>query len=556
MIPLKSYAVESSKYLRILDIAKNLSNITLVPANPSPEERYTAARKNLERFSSIQTWWALNLIQTLQPPLGFGFNPETINPALNEPNNVSSPFWKSLNKSGEFSLYYFPPYLNLHLLNIIYYNSLASDFFKDIVTLPAVNSGLDATQQIVSDSFAIEGWNPATSFIYTSSDAKEPVYASDSSGFVRCSLLSLTSLIQALAIEPNAFPVILKLPTNDFLFLFVRNSYADGDLLTSTQQMKITKKNPIKSYIKIFNNKDLKILSYLSVKACKNSDGNFYYTPTDIYSLDIPGFDKLKHAYVISMFAIALKFFGSITMPWVGRDSPPAIDAQITESVRYLFNPNYISMYDRNHVSDTEKVGYTYKSSEFWGLNKLIPSTTNIPNMGAADSHPDLLGLGNIFSSNPQNNEIIFIDVTQWDITEGLKENNALTGQGFLGSFGIINFNDYNKDKFPPLEQDKISGILYCYDPPFVMQRTVINTASVSRRLSMGSSVSTASSSTPVYSSNITTNLTGKGFIYKQNYNLSSNNGLFIDLRSEAAKSIIPAQNGSKAGSKFFNIRI
>lgn len=536
----KSYAQLAQENLDKQVRVDSLATLPVLSENPTPEDRYLAARANMERFSILQVWWDLYFAQLLLPidyhpgnPLcGFGINP--IDPANNSPTNKRSPHWRDLliESSSKGVLKSFPPHLNLHLLNIIYYNSLASDFFRDLVNLnkSPQNTGNDL---INADSLHIQGFNffapPPGRLLFNGEDTQE-YYVPGDRGFVRGTLLGLGTLIRSLAIEPNGFPLILKVPSGDFIFFFVRNEYPKDvvnpvpELLTPEQQEGITKKDPIRSYIRAFNESGLKVLSYLSIKTCRKGDGTLYHVPTEMYSLDLTGYEYLKHSYVISMFTIALKLLGSITLPRMKRVEPHPFDSQLAESVRFLFNPRYISHYDRKNTAYLQDptanpfTEYTFTSSPYWGtdkirgeVNKSIPDFTFTD---PTDSHPDLLGLGDISSTSPMNNEIPFIEISQWDITEGMKPENSMKCKNLKGSRGLIKFADYvGSTVVTPLLSDEGCGILV-WD---------------------GSG-----------------NVTDRGFLFRGEYTLPPGVTLFKRLREVCSKQVTPTQKGTSAGGKYF----
>ena len=528
----KSYAQLAQENLDKQVRVDSLATLPVLSENPTPEDRYLAARKNMERFSIVGTWISLFAVTNFSKPLGWDF--QKPDPSFYLPTNTNSPFWNVINTNGcGIPLKSFPSHLNLHLLNIVYSNSLSSDFFRGLVTFSSITPlGANETQ-ILKDSYELQGWHPM------------PLPQFGSKG----SLIGLTTLIRSLSAEPNSFPLILKLPSNEFLFLFVRNwgnsenpapvpNFDFNSLLTNDQQEGITKRNPIRSYIRAFNENGLKVLSYLSVKTCCKQDGTIYYTPTELYSWEnvrIDGItDKtrynwvklllvcLKYSHIISLFTIALKMLGSITLPRMKRVEPHPFDSQLTESVRFLFNPNYISQYDQKNTAYLRDpvanpfTEYTFTSSQFWGLDKTLTSDTTgingINNYGNIDSHPDLLGLGDISSTSPQNNEIPFIEISQWDITEGMKDENQGKVKNLKGSVGLINFNDYvGSEVVPPLMRDKGSGIL-------VGDGTVTN----------------------------------KGFLSESTYSLPDTDTLFTSLREVCSRQITPTQKGTSAGGKYF----
>ena len=442
-----------------------------------------------------------------------------MNPELKKSSNHDSPYWRPIMTNGakNFELKYFPLHLNLHLLNVIYYNSLVSEFFRDITQLKT------------------------SPFPQTPSDTPPTDLRGENLVWYDCATLQgsgvlngFGTLIRALALEPNAFPLILKLPSDEFLFLFVRNLSNDNnpipnidkpkdlnEFLTVTQQKEITKREPIHSYISSLNENGLKVLSYLSIKTCRKSDGTFYYTPTEIYSLNaISGMGRvfyeyttcLKHSYVISMFTIALKMLGSITLSRMNRADPHPFDSQLTESVREILNPNYITQYDRKntayHVDPQNNSfdGYTFTSSNYWGIDKTKGKTVE-----GFDSYPDLLGLGDISSNSPSNNEIHFIEVSQWDITEGMKYNNMGKANNLMGSKGLIKYADYIGKGTLPIAADPTSGIL-------VSDESAVD----------------------------------KGFLARREYQLPKADTLFTCFRDACVKQIIPSQKATSSGRKYF----
>lgn len=546
---IKSFARVADLGAEKIKLATDLiSHIELAEVDPpevSLEKRYMNARRNMERFSILQTWWALAITEMLPQPGGFGMYPFPFDPnhppdhTINVTTNLRSPFWMNIGTpdASHACPRSFPVHVNLHLLNIIYYNCLSSEFFRDLTKfVPSPRKPTDAqghsvaitgNDLVVLDTFTLEGFNIFTGWLLKSEEDQLNLFSHDPvSGYARGTLFGMmTGLIRALSIEPHAFPVIVKLPSGEFIFLFVRNKYNEGDLLTDEQQASITKKDPMMSYIKAFNQNGLKVLSYLSIKTCKRSDGTFYYVPTDMYSLDITGLEALKYAYVISMFTIALKFLGGITVPRMNRIEPPIFDAQLTEAVRYSLNPNYVSMYDRKnnlYMKDPTKNhfnGYTFQSSEYWGTTKFLGNDsmpTTVPYAGPVDSHPDFLGLGDISSKNPKDNEISFIEISQWDITEGMKTENQNKAMNMRGTCGLVNFDDYmGVEKSAPVSPDQDSGI------------------------SVGDGT------------------VGKGFLAYSDtkYDLPAGNTLFKSLRCVAAKAVIPAQKSTAASGKFFGIK-
>ena len=415
----------------------------------------------------------------------------------------------------------------------------AADAWKIILE----NTPGGATNQTILDSFILQGFDGSLSTWNESGNG---------------SLFGLTSFIRCMAIEPYAFPLIIKLPSGEFLFLFVRNwdnnttdapvptpIFDINSLLTVAQQKGIASNEPISSYIAALNEHGLKVLSYLSIKTCKKPDGTFYYVPTKMYAMDRISLASLgnskvainntrnlifalKNAYIIAMFAIALKLLGSITLPRMNRASPHPFDSQLTAAIRTIFNKNYISAYDSKNTAsradpaNNKFVEHTFFSSHYWGINK---TTSEAAGANAAtafiDSYPDLLGLGDISSTSPSNNEIPFIDVSQWDITEGMTIANAGKAYNFKGSAGLIKFSDYtqsvqsfrangNSAPRPRLVPDVDSGIL----------------------VSDGS-------------------ITNKGFISLTSYELCDSETLFRSLRNACYKHVTPAQQGNFANSKY-----
>ena len=540
----KSYAFAVQASLEQAQRTESLMLPTLIMpvldeyVNPTPEVRYIAARKYMERFSMLQVWFCLYIIQSnvklpqtikyydpKNPLCGYEIHYKInsaglydMNPELNKSSNHDSPYWRPITTNGatNFELKYFPLHLNLHLLNVIYYNSLVSEFFRDITQLKTSPFPQTPTQTPPTD---LRGENLV---LYDCATLQ-------GSGVLN----GFGTLIRSLALEPNAFPLILKLPSDEFLFLFVRNLSNDNnpipnidkpkdlnEFLTVAQQKEITKREPIHSYISSLNENGLKVLSYLSIKTCRKSDETFYYTPTEIYSLNaISSMGNvlyeyttyLKHSYVISMFTIALKMLGSITLPRMSRADPHPFDSQLTESVRKILNPNYISQYDRKNTAyqvdpqNNSFDGYTFTSSDYWGIDKIKGKPVN-----GFDSYPDLLGLGDISSNSPSNNEIHFIEISQWDIAEGMKYNNLGKANNLMGSKGLIEYADLGKVT-PTLTSDPTSGIL-------VSDASVVD----------------------------------KGFLARREYRLPDTDTLFTRLRDVCVKQIIPSQKATSSGGKYF----
>lgn len=531
----KSYAQAAQANLVKQISADFLAALPVLNTEPTPEERYIAARKQMERFSYLQTLDCLRGCQNGSTGLFNAYNfcfelkkPVNRNNNTTQINNTA--YWQKIDGRAGSNLQSFPLHLNLHLLNIVYYNSLSAEFFRDFITL-------DSKSAI----------NPDNSVPYTD----YALIKHDVDNILLKSNVALGVLIRSLALEPNAFPLIIKLPSGEFLFLFVRNYNNNPDAiptihdfnvnlnvyLTPAQQAGISKKNPISSYINSLNVCGLKVLSYLCIKTCKKKGGNFYYVPIEMYSLDnldLPDneegqkhykqIDFLKHAYVISMFTIALKMLGSITLPRMNRSEPHTFDSQLTESVRKVFkNSNYISCYDRkntaylqDHVANpfTE---HTFVSSQFWSIDKKATVTNEKEALAGTeyDSHPDLLGLGDITSTSPSSNEIPFIEITQWDITEGMSKERISYVHGLKGSAGLTDYTDYVVDN---IVSDEMSGIL----------------------ISDGSAVNKGLLSASEY------------YSAKPPFGMPS---LFYCLKVVCANQIVASQNATYAGGQYFNLK-
>lgn len=540
----KSYAQAAQANLVKQISADFLAALPVLNTAPTPEERYIAARKQMERFSYLQTLDCLSGCQT-QPPIspfdpyssGFGL-PKPVNRNNNTTQINNTPYyWQKIDERAGRNLQSFPLHLNLHLLNIVYYNSLSAEFFRDSITL-------DSKSAI----------NPDNGNRYTD----YALIKHDVDNILLKSKVALGVLIRSLALEPNAFPLIIKLPSGEFLFLFVRNYNNNPDAipkihdlnvnlnvyLTPAQQAGISKKNPISSYINSLNVCGLKVLSYLCIKTCKKKGRNFYYVPIEMYSLDnldLPDNEEgqkdykqigfLKHAYVISMFTIALKMLGSITLPRMNRSEPHTFDSQLTESVRKVFkNSNYISCYDRKNTAYLQDhivnpfTEHTFVSSQFWSIDKTVTVTNEKEELAGTeyDSYPDLLGLGDITSTSPSSNEIPFIEITQWDITEGMSEERKTYVHGLKGSVGLTDYTDYTDyavDNIAKhLVSDEMSGIL----------------------ISDGSAVNKGLLSASEY------------YSVKPPFGMPS---LFYCLKVVCANQIVSSQNAAYAGGKYFNLK-
>ena len=117
----------------IQNTLKELITATVFIELPTPDERYLVARKNLERFSITGAWTSLDFVTSTSVTLG-GWGFTATNSAAYLPF-ISNPIYKRIDTNSKNPVYSFPLHLNLHLINIIYYNSLASDFFKSLIDL-------------------------------------------------------------------------------------------------------------------------------------------------------------------------------------------------------------------------------------------------------------------------------------------------------------------------------------------------------------------------------------------------------------------------------------